>query len=161
MILRVILCTLILGALGAARAAPENPPPAPGAELLITPPPDPRQRIRMTAELRRETLRHMRGYLVALAQIDEALAAADYSRAAEVAAGDLGISARRLGGEEDAVRFMPQAMRQIYSDMHRSAGEFAALARAADSTVDLRGVLAARGRLMRQCVACHDAYRVQ
>jgi hypothetical protein len=75
--LRVIVCALILGALGGACAAAENSPPAPGAELLITPPPDPRQRIRMTADLRRETLRHMRGYLVALAQIDEALAAAD------------------------------------------------------------------------------------
>jgi cytochrome c556 len=52
--------------------------------------------------------------------------------------------------------FMPEPMRAIGTNMHRATSRFAVAARDAEVTGDL-GALSA---VMRQCVACHEGFRV-
>ena len=55
---------------------------------------------------------------------------------------------------------MPEAMRAIGWEMHRSASRFAIEAQNAGVTGDLRPALAALAKVTAQCAACHAGYRV-
>jgi len=131
------------------------------AEALVQLPPDPRERVRFPAELRHHTLANMRDHLSALQEIDAALGAGDYQKAADVAEHRLGMSSMQLHGAHEIAPFMPEGMRNIGSEMHRAASRFAIEAQTADATGDARPALAALSQVMRQCVACHSSYRVQ
>jgi hypothetical protein len=138
-----------------------NTEPAKPAEQLVTLPPDPRERVRFPAEVRHHTLANMRDHLSALQEIDDALGRADYQHAAEVAEQRLGMSSMALHGAHELAQFMPDGMQKIGSEMHHAASRFAIEAQTAAATGDARPALAALSQVMRQCVACHGAYRVQ
>ncbi len=168
-----VLATLavVQGAL-AQSAAPEGhehhhamdmamPPPAAAPEGYVTAPPDPRQRVRFPPDIRRHVLANMRDHLTALEEIHVALAAADYTKAADVAEKRLGMSSMALHGAHESAPFMPEGMQKIGAEMHHAASRFAIEAQTASATGDVRPVLAALGGVMRQCVSCHTSYRVQ
>lgn len=122
---------------------------------------DPRELVRFPEAMRLHTLANMRDHLLAQQQIQEALAAADYDQAAEIAEQRLGMSSLTLHGAHDSAPYMPSGMQDIGAAMHRSASRFAAAAKDAGVTGDVRPALAALARVTEQCVACHSAYRVQ
>lgn len=166
------LCVLTLAGVFSAAAAAQSVETAPmpqhspaaglvNAEPLITLPPDPRERVRFPAEIRHHTLANMRDHLMALQEIDDALGSADYQRASDVAEKRLGMSSMALHGAHEIAPYMPAGMQKIGIDMHHAASRFAIEAQTAAATGDARPALAALAQVMRQCVACHGAYRVQ
>lgn len=124
-------------------------------------PRDPRQAVRFPKALRDHTLANMRDHLLALQEIQEALARQEYDKAGDIAEQRLGMSSLALHGAHDAARFMPKGMQEAGTAMHRQASRFAVASRDAGATGDLRPALAALAATTAQCVACHAGYRVQ
>ncbi|HCX32903.1 MAG TPA: hypothetical protein DHV08_04660 [Rhodocyclaceae bacterium] len=130
---------------------------APGA----APSRDPREPVRFPEELRLHTLANMRDHLLALQQIQESLAAADYDKAAEIAEQRLGMSSLGLHGAHEVAKYMPRGMQDAGTAMHHGASRFAVAAQESSVTADFRPALAALSRVTASCVACHAAYRLE
>jgi len=71
------------------------------------------------------------------------------------------MTAMQLHGAHEVAKFMPEAMQNAGTEMHRAASRFALAAKDAAATGDFKPVLEAMARLTQQCVACHSAYRLQ
>jgi cytochrome c556 len=123
-------------------------------------PADGRLLVKFPEALRSHTLANMRDHLAALGEMQDALAKGKYDRAAEVAEQRLGMSSLKTHGAHEVARFMPQGMQDAGTAMHRSASQFATVAKDASVTGDLRPVLAAMSRINQTCVACHAGYRL-
>ena len=121
---------------------------------------DSRQRVRFPEPMLRHTIANMRDHLLALQEIDIALSKNDFERAANIAEQRLGMSSLEAHGASHIAPYMPQAMQDIGTQMHRSASRFAVEAQNASVSNDIRPALAALGGVMQQCVACHAAYRL-
>jgi hypothetical protein len=122
---------------------------------------DDRTVVKFPEDLRSHTLANMRDHLLALQEIQDALAAQQFDKAADIAEQRLGMSSPRLHGAHEVARYMPEAMQNIGTEMHRAASRFAVTALEAGATGGTRPPLAALARVTQQCVACHGAYRVQ
>jgi hypothetical protein len=123
--------------------------------------PDTRQAVEFSQAMRDHTLANMRDHLLALQQIEAALAKEEYDQAADIAERRLGMTALTLHGSYERAKFMPQGMRDVGSAMHGNASRLAVAAKDAGATGDLKPVLDAMARVTAQCVACHSAYRVK
>ena len=121
---------------------------------------DPRQLVQLPEPMRLHTITSMRDHLLALQEIDIALSKNAFDKAATIAEQRLGMSSLELHGAAHIAPFMPQAMQDIGTQMHRAASRFAVDAQTASVSNDVRPALAALGTVMRQCVACHAAYRL-
>ncbi|MBP5998427.1 MAG: hypothetical protein KA535_10770 [Azonexus sp.] len=122
---------------------------------------DTRQLVRFPAEMREHTLANMRDHLLALQEIQSALAKSEYDRAAETAEKRLGMSSLALHGAHEVSKFMPKGMQDAGTAMHRSASRFGVTARDAAVTGDVRPALGALSEVMGACVACHSGYRLK
>jgi cytochrome c556 len=122
---------------------------------------DAREAVHFPAEMRLHTLSNMRDHLRCLEEIDAALSRGDYEAAAVVAEKRLGMSSLEAHGASHLAAFMPEGMQQIGSQMHRAASRFALEAQNAGASNDPKPALAALADVMRQCVACHAAYRLE
>lgn len=122
---------------------------------------DARQVVRFPEDLRAHTLANMRDHLLALQEIQEALARQEFERAGDIAEQRLGMTAMKLHGAHEVAKFMPDGMQNAGSEMHRAASRFALAAKDAAATGDFKPVLEAMARITQQCVACHAAYRLQ
>ena len=121
---------------------------------------DARQLVTFPEPMRLHTITSMRDHLLALQEIDVALSANAYDKAASIAERRLGMSSLELHGAAHIAPYMPQGMQDIGTQMHRSASQFAIEAQNASVSNDVRPALAALGTVMQQCVACHAAYRL-
>jgi hypothetical protein len=121
---------------------------------------DNRQLVQFPEPMRLHTIANMRDHLLSLQEIDEALARGDFDRASRVAEQRLGMSSLEAHGAAHLAPFMPKAMQEIGTRMHRAASRFAIEAQTASVSDDVRPALAALGAVMQQCVACHAAYRL-
>jgi len=110
--------------------------------------------------MRLHTITNMRDHLLALQEIDIALSQNAFDKAASIAESRLGLSSLESHNAAHIAPFMPQAMQEIGTKMHRAASRFAIDAQTASVSNDLRPALAALGAVMQQCVACHAAYRL-
>ncbi len=122
---------------------------------------DRRQPVRFPTPMREHTLANMRDHLLALQQIQEALARQQFDRAAEVAEGRLGMSSLALHGAHEVAPFMPRGMQDAGTAMHRAASRFAVSARDAAAIGDLGPAMTGLAELTATCVACHAAYRLE
>ena len=120
-----------------------------------------REGLKFPETLRTHTLANMRDHLLALAEIQDQLARGAYDKASEIAEQRLGMSLLGLHGAHDVAKFMPQGMQAAGTALHRSASQFAIVAKDASVTGDLKGSLAALARVSQTCVACHAAYRIK
>lgn len=111
--------------------------------------------------LREHTLANMRDHLLALQQIQSALAAGRFDEAAEVSERRLGLSSLESHGAHDVAKFMPQGMQDAGTAMHRSASRLALAAQDAAAKNDLKPALAALAEVTATCVACHAGYRLK
>ena len=121
---------------------------------------DTRQFVQFPEPMRLHTITSMRDHLLALQEIDVALSKNEFDKAAAIAEQRLGMSSLELHGAAHIAPFMPQAMQDIGTQMHRAASRFAVEAQTASVSNDVRPALAALGTVMQQCVACHAAYRL-
>jgi hypothetical protein len=119
-----------------------------------------RELVELPAPMREHMLSNMRDHLLALHEIQEALAHNQEDKAAKIAEQRLGLTSLKAHGAHELAKFMPEGMRAIGSEMHRSASRFVIEAQNAGVTDDLRPALEALAKVTAQCVACHAAYRL-
>lgn len=122
---------------------------------------DPRPLVSFPNELRVHTLANMRDHLLALQEIQDALAREQYERAAHIAEERLGMTSLKRHGAHDVAKFMPPAMQAVGTEMHHAASRFALAASNAAATGDVKPALAALAHVSAQCVACHAGFRFQ
>ena len=122
---------------------------------------DPRQLVHMPAPMQQHMLANMRDHLVALGEIQAALAAGKFEQAADIAENRIGMSSLQGHGASHMAPYMPKAMQDIGTAMHRSASRFARSAQEAQVVDGLPRALDALAELTQQCVACHAGYRLR
>jgi hypothetical protein len=122
---------------------------------------DDRQLVRFPDALRAHTLANMRDHLLALQEIQEAMARGREVVASRVAEQRLGMSSLGLHGAQEVAKHMPQGMQDIGTQMHRNASRFAIEVQNAGATGDLKPALESLSNVTGACVACHSAYRLQ
>jgi hypothetical protein len=143
-----LIVPLTLGA-----ATPHPPAGRPGG--------DGRQLASFPQPMRDHVLANMRDHLQTLQQINDALAANDYDKASALAEQRLGMTSLDAHGAAHLAPYMPKGMQELGTSMHRAASQFAIAAQNASVSNDVRPALSALGNVIRQCVACHAAYRLQ
>lgn len=121
---------------------------------------DGRQLVKFPKQMREHTLANMRDHLLALQEIQSALAKSDYDRAADVAENRLGMSSLGLHGAHESSKFMPKGMQEAGTAMHRGASRFSMIARDAAVTGEVKPAIGALSEVMAACVACHSGYRL-
>ena len=121
---------------------------------------DARQLVKFPEPMRLHTITSMRDHLLSLQEIDVALSKNDFDKASRIAEQRLGMSSLELHGAAHIAPYMPQGMQDIGTAMHHAASQFAVEAQNASVSNDVRPALASLGTVMRQCVACHAAYRL-
>jgi cytochrome c556 len=122
---------------------------------------DPRQRVEMPAPMQEHILANMRDHLVAMGEIQAALAAGKYNEAADIAEKRIGMSSLQGHGASHMAPFMPKPMQDIGTNMHRAASRFARTTQEAAVTNDIPRALGALAELTQQCNACHAGYRLR
>lgn len=121
---------------------------------------DARQLVKFPEPLRSHTLANMRDHLLALGEIQEALSRSQFDQASDIAEQRLGMSSLKLHGAHEVAKFMPRGMQDAGTAMHRSASQFATVAKDASVTGDLKPALAEPAKVNQTCVACHAGYRL-
>lgn len=121
---------------------------------------DSRTKVDLPDMMREHMLANMRDHLLALETITRNLANHQYDEAADVAEQRLGMTSMQSHGAKHLGQFMPKAMGQIGTNMHRAASRFALAAKDAELEGGLNKAFSALSEVMQQCVACHSSYRV-
>jgi hypothetical protein len=122
---------------------------------------DGRQLVSFPVRLKEETLTNMRDHLLALQEIQAALAKQEFDQAADIAEQRLGMTSLNLHGAHEVAKYMPDGMKAAGSGMHRNASRFAVAAKDAAVSGDLKPALEALSNVTAQCVACHAGYRLK
>lgn len=122
---------------------------------------DGRSLIHYPEMLRIHTLANMRDHLLALGEIQAALADGAFDKAAEIAEQRLGMTSLERHGAHEVAAHMPETMRDMGTAMHRAASRFAVAAEDAAVNGDVRPALAALAQVTQACTACHDRFRLQ
>lgn len=129
---------------------------APGTALAA----DARERVSLPAPMAAHMMSNMRDHLQALTDIQRALGAGEYQRAADIAEARIGLSSLAAHGASHMAPLMPRPMQEIGTQMHQAASQFALLAQDTGASGDLARAVGGLARITEQCVTCHAAYRV-
>jgi cytochrome c556 len=122
---------------------------------------DTRQPVTMPAPMQEHMLANMRDHLTAIGEIQATLAKGKYNQAADIAEQRIGMSSLQSHGASHMAPYMPKAMQDIGTNMHRAASRFARTAQEAAVGNDLPRALGALGELTQQCVACHAGFKLK
>jgi hypothetical protein len=121
---------------------------------------DSRQLVELPEMMRVHMLENMRDHLLALTEIQQYLALEEYEKASTVAENRLGMSSLGGHGASHMARFMPAAMQQIGTQMHKAASRFATIVQEGGLEGSTPKIAEGLAGVMQQCVACHSSYRV-
>jgi len=122
---------------------------------------DPPQLVKMPAPMQEHMLANMREHLVALGDIQAALAAGKFEQAADIAENRIGMSSLEVHGASHLAPYMPKPMQELGMTMHRTASRFARTAQEAEVEGGVPRALGALSELTQRCVACHASYRLR
>ncbi|MCG6933809.1 MAG: cytochrome c [Gallionella sp.] len=117
---------------------------------------DTRIKVDLPAMMKTHMLHSMRDHLLAVHEIQVALAKGAFDKASDIAENRIGMSSLESHNAAHMAPFMPEGMQNIGTEMHHAASRFAMTA----SEGDLPRSLAALSKVTEQCVACHMTYRV-
>lgn len=120
---------------------------------------DSRQLVELPAPMVQHMLSNMRDHLLAITEIQRALGEGDFQRAGDVAEQRIGLSSLESHGASHMAPFMPKAMQDIGTQMHRAASQFALVAQETGADGNAARAIGALSRVTEQCVACHAAFR--
>jgi hypothetical protein len=120
---------------------------------------DSRQLVTMPAPMVQHMLGNMRDHLLALTEIQQSLGKGDYQRAADIAEKRIGLSSLESHGASHMAPFMPKAMQDIGTQMHKAASRFALVAQESSADGNALRSVGALSEVTKQCVACHASYR--
>lgn len=118
---------------------------------------DVRQLVQLPEMMQEHMLANMRDHLETINLILKQLSAGELEKAAETAEQRLGMSSLDKHGAEHLAQFMPEAMRNAGTSMHRAASRFALKSQEGDALP----AFAALQEITAACVACHAAYRIR
>ena len=121
---------------------------------------DLRQLVEFPEMMRDHMLENMRDHLLALTEIQQHFAPEEYEKFATVAKNRLGMSSLDGHGASHMARFMPVAMQQIGTQMHKAASRFAIIVQEGGLEGSTPKIAEGLAGVMQQCVACHSSYRV-
>ena len=121
---------------------------------------DSRQLVEFPEMMRDQMLGNMRDHLLALTKIQQHLALEEYEKAATVAENRLGMSSLDGHGASHMAHFMPAAMQQIGTQMHKAASRFAIIVQEGGLEGSTPKIAEGLAAVMQQFVACHSSYRV-
>ena len=121
---------------------------------------DSRQLVEFPEMMRDHMLENMQDYPLALTKIQQHLALEEYEKAATVAENRLGMSSLSGHGASHMARFMPAAMQQIGTQMHKAASRFAIIVQEGGLEGSTTKIAEGLAGVMQQCVACQSSYRV-
>jgi cytochrome c556 len=125
---------------------------------------DSRELVDLPPMMQQHMLANMRDHLAALDAILAALAEGNIEAASSIAEERLGMSSLTLHGAAHLSQFMPQAMADIGTQMHRAASRFVIVAQDAELNPGReaqREVYRALQEITRNCNACHQSYRIR
>ena len=121
---------------------------------------DSRQLVEFPEMMRDHMLENTRDHLLAQTKIQQHLALGEYEKAATVAENRLGMSSLDGHGASHMARFMPAAMQQIGTQMHKAASRFAIIVQEGGLEGSTPKIAEGLAGVMQQFVACHSSYRV-
>lgn len=117
---------------------------------------DARAKVDFPAMMKSHMLGNMRDHLLALHEIQMALAKGELDKAGDIAETRIGMSSLISHNASHMAPFMPKGMQAIGTEMHHAASRFAMTAKEGDLPRALEGL----SRVTEQCVSCHMNYRV-
>lgn len=117
---------------------------------------DARQKINLPEMMTQHMLGNMRDHMLAIHEIQAALAKNEPDKAADIAEQRIGMSSLASHNAAHMAPYMPKAMQEIGTEMHHAASRFAITVKEGDMLQSLDGLT----KITQQCVACHAAYRL-
>ncbi|MDX2506949.1 MAG: hypothetical protein QNL62_21085 [Gammaproteobacteria bacterium] len=120
-----------------------------------------RQSAELPSHVSRQLMSNMRDHLEVLEEITLLLSEDKYVEAADTAEKNLGMTSVEIHYQKFIGKYMPKGMRNIGRQMHEAASDFALSAREAEKDGSVNRAIAALSQVMKQCVACHNAYRAE
>jgi hypothetical protein len=121
---------------------------------------DRRELVALPEMMQQHMLANMRDHLLAVVQIQDALADGEFDAAARIAEQRLGMSSLTSHGASHMAAHMPEPMQVMGTEMHRAASQFALVAQEVSVDRDLPRALKSLSAITQKCVACHAAYRI-
>lgn len=117
---------------------------------------DVRQKIKLPQMMQQHMLGNMRDHLLAIHEIQAALAQNELGKAADIAEQRIGMSSLTSHNAAHMASYMPKAMQDIGTEMHHAASRFAITVKEGDMLKSLDDL----SRVTQQCVACHTSYKI-
>ena len=118
---------------------------------------DPRQLVKLPEMMQQHMLSNMRDHLNTLNQILIYMSKDELGKAADIAEARLGMSSLELHGASHMAKFMPKAMQEAGTNMHKAASRFALKAQEGE----LKPAYQALTAVTTSCISCHAAYRIR
>jgi len=118
---------------------------------------DKRQLVELPEMMQQHMRSNMRDHLTAINEILISLSTGELDKAAEIAEFRLGMSSLETHGASQMARIMPAGMRQVGTNMHKAASQFALIAQEGE----VLSAYSALTAVTSACIACHAAYRIQ
>jgi hypothetical protein len=122
---------------------------------------DNRVAVDFPAPMKQHILSNMRDHLQTISQIQVAMGAGQFEKAAQLAEDQLGMNALKLHGAAENSQYMPKGMQELGTSMHRNASKFAIEIQNSSVTGDLKPALIALSKTTEACTACHSSYRLK
>lgn len=116
-----------------------------------------RKKIDMPEMMKEHMLGNMRDHLLALYEIQTALAKGELDKAGDIAEQRIGMSSLTTHNAAHMAPYMPKTMQDIGTEMHHAASRFALKVKEGDALKSLEDL----SKITRQCVACHAAFSIQ
>ncbi len=113
-----------------------------------------RQKITMPEMMKHHMLGNMRDHLLAIHEIQTALAKGELDKAGDIAEQRIGMSSLVSHNAAHMAPYMPKAMQDIGTEMHHAASRFVITVKEGDILKSLDGL----AKVTEQCVACHAAF---
>jgi len=117
---------------------------------------DVRQKIKLPGMMQEHMLGNMSDHMLAIHEIQSALAKNDLDKAADIAEQRIGMSSLVLHNAAHMAPYMPKNMQDIGTEMHHAASRFAIVVKEGDALKSIDSL----SQITQQCVACHAAYRL-
>jgi len=118
---------------------------------------DTRQMVQLPPMMQEHMMANMRDHLNTVNEILALLGEGKLGQAGDVAEKRLGVSSLDAHGASHMAPYMPPAMRDAGTAMHRAASDFALRAQEGDLLPAYRAL----GSVTQACVACHAGFRVR
>lgn len=128
--------------------------------LFITPASaaeDPRQLVKLPEMMQQHMLTNMRDHLNTLNEILIYMSKDELGKAADIAEARLGMSSLELHGASHMAKYMPKAMQEAGTNMHKAASRFVLKAQEGE----LKPAYQALTEVTSSCIGCHAAYRIR